>query len=512
MSTMLSVVKSKKILFAILVLGFALRLILVGTVHGDSNLNQDEAFAAYEAYSISTYGVDSHGYHNPVYLVAWGSGMNALETYFMIPYIKIFGLNSLSVRLPQALMGCITLIFIYLMSLKLFDEKNALWACFVITFSPWHIMMSRWGLESNFIIGFLTIAVYFLVSADHKKTRIILAAVFMGLTLYCYSAVWIVLPVLVIGILVYLVIEHKINVKEIVIYLLILTVIAIPLLLFVAVNYGMIQEVRSFISIPKLSYFRNGEIKFSVDNVKNTFNLLWNQYDGYIWNGTEKFGLFFHFSKVFFALGMFSLIKNRSKKAIPVVIWFLAALIHSFSLSANVNRINILFVPVACIIGCGINFFLSLIVESSRKQMMAGVLVIYAFSIFFFTQYYFTDYNAVMKDFWSDGIDEALAAADELTDGTIHIKNGDVYYPLVLFYEKYPSDIFFETVVYENPNAIYLSASSFDGFTMTDFTRELPVSGDVYICNKNNSLALSYIEFYGMEQRTYGNYIVGVRR
>ena len=109
---MLSVVKSKKILFAILVLGFALRLVLVGTVPGDSNLNQDEAFAAYEAYSISTYGVDSHGYHNPVYLVAWGSGMNALETYFMIPFIKIFGLNSLSVRLPQALMGCITLIFI----------------------------------------------------------------------------------------------------------------------------------------------------------------------------------------------------------------------------------------------------------------------------------------------------------------------------------------------------------------------------------------------------------------
>ncbi len=509
---MLSVVKSKKILFAILVLGFALRLVLAGTVPGDSNLNQDEAFAAYEAYSISTYGMDSHGYHNPVYLTAWGSGMNALETYFMIPFIKIFGLNSLSVRLPQALMGCITLIFIYLMSLKLFDEKTALWICFVLSFSPWHIMMSRWGLESNFIIGFLTVAVYFLISADHKKSQIILGAVFMGLSLYCYSASWAVYPFLVIGILVYLGIERKMTVKEIILYAVILSAVALPLLLFVAVNYGIIEEIRSFISIPKLTYFRNGEIKFSIDNVKNTFNLLWKQYDGYPWNGIAEFGLFFHFAKIFFAMGIFFLIKNRSKKSIPIVIWFASALWLSFMLSANTNRINVLFIPVACIIGLGISGFMSIIVENSRKQMFIGILAIYAFSVILFCKNYFTDYNSYMKSYWSDGIDDALKAADELSNGTIHIKNGDVYYPLVLFYEKYPSDVFAETVAYENPNAIYLSASSFDGFSMTDFTYEEPAYGEAYICNNNNSQAIEYMNYYGMEQRTFGNYTVGIRR
>lgn len=34
---------------------------------------------------------DSSGYRFPVYLTAWGSGMNALNTYLMIPFMAVFG-------------------------------------------------------------------------------------------------------------------------------------------------------------------------------------------------------------------------------------------------------------------------------------------------------------------------------------------------------------------------------------------------------------------------------------
>ena len=56
-------------------------------------LHADEAYAGYEAWSMCHYGYDSWGYKNPVYLRAWGSGMNALNSYLMIPFIAIDGLS-----------------------------------------------------------------------------------------------------------------------------------------------------------------------------------------------------------------------------------------------------------------------------------------------------------------------------------------------------------------------------------------------------------------------------------
>ena len=123
---MLELFYKRRVVFVVL-LGIVLRFTLLGIIPGNGNLNQDEAFAAYEAFAISNYGIDSHGYHNPVYLEAWGSGMNALETYCMIPFIKVLGMNAIAVRLPQAILGSLTLIVLYLLLKKLSDKNVAFW-------------------------------------------------------------------------------------------------------------------------------------------------------------------------------------------------------------------------------------------------------------------------------------------------------------------------------------------------------------------------------------------------
>ena len=97
----------------LIVLTIALRLWRIGYAPGKGALNQDEAMAGYESWSLLNYGTDSNGYHNPVYLEAWGSGMNALETYLMMPFIAVLGLNSLSVRLPQAVTAVFTILAFY---------------------------------------------------------------------------------------------------------------------------------------------------------------------------------------------------------------------------------------------------------------------------------------------------------------------------------------------------------------------------------------------------------------
>lgn len=75
----------------LILVGILLRVLFYTYVPGGNN--HDECFAGYEAWNIMTTGHDSWGHYMPMYLVAWGSGMNALNSYLMIPFIALFGLK-----------------------------------------------------------------------------------------------------------------------------------------------------------------------------------------------------------------------------------------------------------------------------------------------------------------------------------------------------------------------------------------------------------------------------------
>lgn len=139
---------------AILLAGCAARLLALGAF--PCGLNQDEAFAGYNAWALLHYGVDSSGYHNPVYLTAWGSGMNALESYLMMPFIALLGTGTAVLRLPQALVACLS----YGLGKRAVGRGFALCALAVLATSPWHVMMARWALESNLAPGFLLFGLY----------------------------------------------------------------------------------------------------------------------------------------------------------------------------------------------------------------------------------------------------------------------------------------------------------------------------------------------------------------
>ena len=178
----------------ILILGIGARLWMFGDVPG--GINQDEAFAAREAWSLLHYGKDSFGYPYPMYLTAWGSGMNALNTYLMMPFIALFGMHTWVFRLPQLLIGILSLFAIEEIVSKVSNWKCSLLAMFLLAISPWHIMLSRWALESNLVVGFLLFGLLFFIYGIEKQPYFILSAVFYGLGLYCYAAVWPIVPMI----------------------------------------------------------------------------------------------------------------------------------------------------------------------------------------------------------------------------------------------------------------------------------------------------------------------------
>ena len=158
--------KNSILILAIIFIGAVARTLEFGDF--PCGFNQDEAFAGYEAFSLLHYGVDSAGFHNPCYFIAWGSGMNALESYLAIPFIKLFGLSIASFRLPQLLTSCLTLPVFYLLLKELFNKRVAVIGLCMLAISPWHIMLSRWALESNLAPAFLLFGFYFFIKGIKK--------------------------------------------------------------------------------------------------------------------------------------------------------------------------------------------------------------------------------------------------------------------------------------------------------------------------------------------------------
>lgn len=129
----------------ILVFGSILRLVQLGKVPGGYQM--DEAYGAFNAYSLFHSGIDSTGHSYPVYFESWGGGQNALNSYLMLPLLLFTGgrITLLVARLPQAIVAILSLVAVYFLMKEMVDEAAGLWAMLLLSVCPWHIMMSRWG-------------------------------------------------------------------------------------------------------------------------------------------------------------------------------------------------------------------------------------------------------------------------------------------------------------------------------------------------------------------------------
>ena len=152
-----------KVLF-LCIIGILLRTILFGDV--PPGLNQDEAAAGYEAYSLLLTGKDKWGNIWPGYFIAWGAGQNVLYSYLLIPVIHFFGFTLQSVRSINLIFGVLTIPLLYGFTKNTVSRKIAYICTLLLAISPWHIMMSRWGLESNLLPFFILLGFSFGITAS----------------------------------------------------------------------------------------------------------------------------------------------------------------------------------------------------------------------------------------------------------------------------------------------------------------------------------------------------------
>ena len=457
----------------IILTGILIRIVDFGNT--PCGFNQDEAFAGYEAFSLLNYGIDSAGYHNPCYFVSWGSGMNVLESYLAIPFFKLFGCSVTTFRVPQLILSCISLPFFYLLLKKASDSKTALLGLSLLVISPWHIMISRWGLESNLAPAFLLIGFYFFIKGINKNKYWVVSAIIYGLSLYSYSITWIVVPLTILVCGIYLFInKQKILLQYVLISGFVLFVFAMPLILFLLVNTGFISEIsNSFISIPQLSKIRLSEI--SINNIflpktyYNLFKILINQHDGLIWNSIFDFGLFYKISLPFIILGAVkitsvALCQIKLKKFCIEVILLLGMSCSLFTCllidNLNVNKANSLHFYILIMLTIGIKEAFSIF----KKYIIIkkAILFSYAMSFIFFFSFYLSDYNNQISYDFRSGLEDAVQFAKQLPSDIC--LDSSIYYSQVLFYDQTPTDVFLNTVEYSNYTSAFLHVEKFSHY------------------------------------------------
>ena len=465
----------------IMIVSAALRLIGLDTL--PAGMNQDEASIGYDAWALANYGVDRNGYHNPVYPVAWGAGHGPFYMYVVSVFIKVFG-NSLFVyRLPQALLGILSIYVFYLLLKKIADRFTAYTGALLLTVSPWHIMSSRWALDANPAPFLILIGLYFFVRGCHNKKTgtYALAGMFFSLSLYTYASTYIVLPVMLTILVIYALARHYITIKQLIISGLVCMAVALPLAVFWIINIFKLPEIHTALfSVPRLTAMRSNSVFIPlnrhifgnvISNVGSLFSLLFSYPIKEVINVIDGFNIIYVFTFPLFLLGGFLSFKRavRLKSTdydFVMCAWFTGSFLLSILLHQNINRINVLFIPVIYFVTVGIRFL-----AEKQREMCANVLCMILAAAGLFVQYYTgPEYRHQIGFEFMDGYGEAVRYADSLNKNIVYCvdqfddENVRGGYVLLMYYCEIDPVLFHKTVQYDYVDSEFRKAKSFDRY------------------------------------------------
>ena len=387
-------------------------------------VHQDEAMAAVDAKALAEYGTDRYGMRYPVHFTAWvSSQMSVLLSYCMIPFIKILGFSTVSIRLPMLIASCVGLLALYFFGRQLAEKWAGLIVLILGTISPWHYMQSRWSFDCNLFPHVFLIAVVFLIAGFRKKPFLYVAMVFFGLCSYAYGIADYSVPLFLLFIGIYLLRQQVVNWKEltgcIVLYVIIVLPEFLSMLLTVLGKPGI--ETPLFTIPTFLSSNRGNDILFANfswqqlwDNIVATITTTWWSGDKSSTNTMVKFGPIYYVTDIFFIIGMISIImkirKMEKTKRYPyvVLLGWLGMSLWAGIITKNVtiNRINIIFYPVIVISGIGIAWCIRRI-----HLLCVPIAAMYGALALLMAQMYFGSWAEISRTYYYDPYLQALEYA-----------------------------------------------------------------------------------------------------
>jgi 4-amino-4-deoxy-L-arabinose transferase-like glycosyltransferase len=464
------------ILIGILLLGSVLRLwhITSNPIH----LTQDEAALGYNAFSILKTGRDEYGKLLPLVFKSFGDYKPGLYIYLTIPWVWIFGLGELSVRLTSALSGIAAIGLIYLLCNEIYADKSyrhkiGLLAAFILSINPWHVHLSRAGWETN-LNGSLALAgAYFLIKGLNARPRnFIFASLFFGLSFWAYQGAKLSTPIVILSIFLAFYQPMKKKLNSLIIPLIILLGFTVPILYSLSYGAGRLRVFSIF------SYKRSEETISQIlkedgltqadtdyylyhsEPLSQFLAVLWRYFNHFsgkflffqgdwsnIRHGTPYHGVIYLVEGVFLVSAAVVWSKSNPGRDRFILYWLLLsplpAALSRDSIQA-VRALNMVF-PLVITLAVGAYAFVNSInlLKRIRLPVFSGLLIVYLLVFARFLDLEFVHSPFFSAQDWYFGYREAVKTVIPIKDNYSQIIFNQSYaqpYIYFLFYQKYPPE------------------------------------------------------------------------
>ncbi len=247
------------------------------------------------------------------------TGREALQMYWTLLVASVFGtrLSFFSLKLGTALLGLLTLPYVYLLGKEVANKRVGLIAAFLMGISYWHNIISRVGLRFPLYPLFVAPVLFYLLRGIRRRRRndFILAGIFLGLGMHGYSPFRIMPLVILVAIGIYLLHKASRGVrKDLLVQLAIL--ILISLVIFLPLGRYALENpyIFSLRTSSRLGYFEEDTVQIFLTNFWDGVKMFnWN--NGSIWvhsvGGRPALGVV---SAVFFLFGVVFLLVRYLRK------------------------------------------------------------------------------------------------------------------------------------------------------------------------------------------------------
>ena len=432
-------------LLIILAIAALLRIMFLGTI--PNGFYCDEASNAYDSYSILHTLRDQHGQFLPWFTRSIDDYRESLFVFLTIPFIKLFGLNEFSARLPAAFIGILTVLVLYYLVKELFDRKTALVAALLLAISPWHIQFSRIAFRAILIPLLFCLALLFFVKSFSKPKYLPFSALLFAFSLYTYASARVFVPLFMLGLLIIFWQHFWKHKQQTLIALILFSCIFIPLLIFWISPEGMARAKGTGLQLEPLTIARYYFSYF------NPF-FLFIRGDTIPRHSAAKIGQLYYFEIITVLAGIFYLIQEKRREKPILLLWLLLYPLPGAMTSPSHALRAIVGAPLFAILSAyGLVKLISLFKQNLQKigLFITGIILVASLSILIKT--YFIDYPLYTTRAWQYGMKEAITYAEKhnyscvIISNQIYLRKCGSLHVFIPFYTKYLPQKYQQSVI-----------------------------------------------------------------
>lgn len=466
---------TKILLWFIFLFALFLRTVNLDTI--PVGIHGDEASIGYNAYSLLKTLRDQDGNFLPLSFDQFGNFRAAGYQYVAIPFIAVFGLDSLAVRLPAALFGSLTVVVFYFFLRDFFGKKNiAFIGSFLMATLPWHINLSRASSEGVISSFFVLLGTILLLKSIQLKT---ISFIFFSLSFlsflisfffYHAAGPFVILFLPFVFFLSFRI--HRPSKEKVIGSCIMYIALVLGFILFLTVGSGSARVSQvSLLNVPggtkevkhqqdedgnqnplitrffhnKLYFYNKLFLTFYSEHVSGNFLFLNNgnpiRYKMH-WTG-NLYMIQFPFLILGFSILLSEGIKAKKYLYLIPIIWLLIAVIPAaltWEDIPNVVRANLMIPALLMIIAFGMDEVLQIIKAPMKKILIILVAIILLQNITIFFHNYF--YHSKTHEPWyrSAAVKELVFTVNNLSkqyDKVIMTTQGNNNFIFYLFYNKF---------------------------------------------------------------------------